>query len=60
MKLSNVYFYNYARKYEDSIDLYKKGPVYKSILLEWAKKIRGSIKISVDVDVDVNIDGITS
>ena len=59
-KLSNVYFYNYARKYEDSIDLYKKGPVYKSILLEWAKKIRGSIKISVDVDVDVNIDGITS
>jgi hypothetical protein len=57
-KLSNVYFYNYARKYEDSIDLYKKGPVYKSILLEWAKKIRGSIKISVDVDV--NIDGITS
>lgn len=59
-KLSNVYFYNYARRYEDSIDLYKKGPVYKSILLEWAKKIRGSIKISVDVDVDVDIDGITS
>lgn len=59
-KLSNVYFYNYARKYEDSIDLYKKGPTYRSILLEWAKKIRGSIKISVDVDVDVDVDGVFS
>ena len=55
-KLSNVYFYNYARKYEDSIDLYKKGPMYRSLLLEWAKKIRGNIKINVSVDVDVDID----
>ena len=59
-KLSNVYFYNYARKYEDSIDLYKKGPMYRSLLLEWAKKIRGNIKINVnlDLDVDVNVDGV--
>lgn len=54
-KLSNVYFYNYARKYEDSIELYKKGPMYKSILLNLAKKIRGNIKINVSVDVDIDV-----
>ena len=52
-KVSNVYFYNYARKFEESIDLYNKGPIYKSLLLELAAKIRGSIKITVDVDVDI-------
>jgi hypothetical protein len=53
-KVSNVYFYNYARKFEESIDLYNKGPIYKSPLLELASKIQGSIKVTVDVDVDID------
>lgn len=54
-KVSNIYFYNYARKFEESIDLYNKGPFYKSLLLELAAKIQGSIKVSVSVDVDLDI-----
>lgn len=54
-KISNLYFYNYARKFEESIDLYNKGPFYKSLLLELAAKIQGSIKVSVSVDVDLDI-----
>jgi hypothetical protein len=59
-KVSNIYFYDYARKYEDSLDLYYKGPFYKSLLLALSNKIRGSIKVkvSVDVDLDLDIDGI--
>lgn len=57
-KVSNVYFYNYARKFEESVDLYNKGPFYKSLLLELASKIQGSIKVNVSVDVDVDIDGV--
>ena len=52
---SNLYFYNYARKFEESIDLYNKGPFYKSLLLELASKLQGSIKVSVSVDVDLDI-----
>jgi hypothetical protein len=52
-KVSNVYFYNYARKFEESIDLYNKGPFYKSLLLELASKLQGSIKVSVSVDLDI-------
>ena len=53
-KVSNVYFYNYARKFEESVDLYNKGPFYKSLLLELASKLQGSIKVNVSVDVDVD------
>lgn len=52
-KVSNVYFYNYARKFEESVELYNKGPFYKSLLLELASKLQGSIKVNVSVDVDV-------
>ena len=57
-KVSNVYFYNYARKFDETIELYNKGPLYKSVLLEFASKLRGSIKVNVAVDVDVDVDGL--
>ena len=57
-KISNIYFYNYARKYEETLDLYNKGPFYKSLLLALASKLKGSIKVNVSVDVDVDVDGI--
>jgi hypothetical protein len=57
-KVSNIYFYNYARKYEETLGLYYKGPFYKSFLLELASKLQGSIKVNVALDVDVDIDGI--
>ena len=57
-RVSNVYFYNYARKFEESADLYNKGPFYKSLLLELASKLQGSIKVNVSLDVDVDVDGI--
>ena len=55
-KISNVYFYNYARSFEDSIGLYKKGPFYKSILSSLATKLQGAIKINVTFDVDLDAD----
>jgi hypothetical protein len=55
-KISNVYFYNYARSFEDSIGLYKKGPLYKSIWSTLASKLQGAIKINVTFDVDVDAD----
>ena len=57
-KVSNLYFYNYARKFEESVDLYNKGPFYKNLLLELASKLQGNIKVNVSVDVDVDVDGI--
>ena len=54
-KISNLYFYNYARKFEESVGLYNNGPFYKSLLLELAKKIQGSVKVSVSVDVNLDI-----
>ena len=57
-KISNVYFYNYARKFDETIDLYNKGPLYKNVLLELASKLQGSIKVNVAVDVDVDVDGL--
>jgi len=54
-KVSNVYYYNYARKAEQSIDLYNKGPFYKDWLQALASKLQGSLSISVSVDVDTNI-----
>ena len=57
-KISNIYFYDYARKYEDSLTLYNKGPFYKSLLLNLADKLQGSIKFKVSLDVDVDIDGV--
>lgn len=57
-KISNIYFYNYARKYEETLDLYDKGPFYKSLLYALASKLQGAIKVKVALDVDVDVDSI--
>ena len=55
-KISNVYFYNYARRFEESIDLYNLGPYYKDWLLDLARKLQGSIKVSMSVDISIEQD----
>ena len=53
-KISNIYFYNYARKYEESLDLYNKGPFYKNLLYALASKLQGNIKVNVSVVINAD------
>ena len=55
-KMSNIYFYNYARRFEDSIELYKLGPYYESWIYGLSNKIKGSIKINMSVSVNLEQD----
>jgi len=52
-KLSNLYFYNHARKVSDTMALYNNGPFYKDWVLTLASKIQGSMKVSVNLDVNI-------
>ena len=49
-KLANVYFYNYARSFEETMESYRKGAYYQSLILDLAAKIQGSIKVTVTIN----------
>ena len=54
--VSNVYFYNYARRFDESVDLYQLGPYYKNWILDLASKLQGSIKVNMSVEVEFDQD----
>ena len=54
--ISNVYFYNYARRFEETMDLYNKGPYYKSLWSSISSALNGAINITYSVDVNLNFD----
>ena len=49
-KLSNVYFYNYARSFGETMESYRRGEYYESLILDLAAKIQGSIKVTVTIN----------
>lgn len=51
-QLSNVYFYNYARHFGDTLDLYQLGPYYENGVLALASKLQGSIQVDMSISVD--------
>ena len=56
-RLSNLYFYNYARTTTDTLSLYYKGPEYKSWIYGLANKLQGAVNLDIKFDVDVQFEG---